>query len=177
MELPDYFMKTTVLNLLRWSAIALILGFVCSNQNALAQTVPVINLDQLDSRLQNGADTTFVVNFWATWCGPCVKELPYFETLESNNADEKMKVLLVTLDFVENLESKVIPFIAKKEIKSEVLLLDEVNPNNWIPRVSEKWSGAIPATIFVNTQKKTRHFYEGSFKEGELEMKLKELNL
>ena len=176
MELPDYFMKTIVLNLLRWSAIALLLSFICSNQNALAQTVPVINLDQLDSRLQNGADTTFVVNFWATWCGPCVKELPYFETLGVNNADEKMKVLLVTLDFVENLESKVIPFIAKKEIKSEVLLLDEVNPNKWIPRVSEKWSGAIPATIFVNTQKKTRHFHEGSFKEGELELKLKELN-
>ena len=121
MELPDYFMKTIVLNLLRWSAIALLLSFICSNQNALAQTVPVINLDQLDSRLQNGADTTFVVNFWATWCGPCVKELPYFETLGSNNADEKMKVLLVTLDFVENLDSKVIPFIAKKGDKKRSL--------------------------------------------------------
>ena len=126
-----------------------------------AQNVPVIDLDQLDARLENGADTTYVVNFWATWCGPCVKELPFFETLESNNTGEKFKVLLVTLDFVENLESKVIPFIERKEIKSEVLLLDESNPNEWIPRVSDKWSGAIPATIFVNTQKKTRHFHEG----------------
>ncbi|MDA9121014.1 TlpA family protein disulfide reductase [Flavobacteriales bacterium] len=142
-----------------------------------AQNVPVIDLNYLDARLENGADTTYVVNFWVTWCGPCVKELPFFETLESNNTGEKFKVLLVTLDFVENLESKVIPFIDKKEIKSEVLLLDESNPNEWIPRVSEKWSGAIPATIFVNTQKKTRHFHEGSFKEGELETKLKELGL
>ena len=94
-----------------------------------AQNVPVIDLDQLDARLENGADTTYVVNFWATWCGPCVKELPFFETLESNNTGEKFKVLLVTLDFVENLESKVIPFIERKEIKSEVLLLDESNPN------------------------------------------------
>ena len=142
-----------------------------------AQNVPVIDLNYLDARLENGADTTYVVNFWATWCGPCVKELPFFETLESNNTGEKFKVLLVTLDFVENLESKVIPFIERKEIKSEVLLLDESNPNEWIPRVSDKWSGAIPATIFVNTQKKTRHFHEGSFKEGELETKLKELGL
>jgi len=142
-----------------------------------AQNVPVIDLNYLDERLENGADTTYVVNFWATWCGPCVKELPFFESVESNNAGEKFKVLLVTLDFVENLESKVIPFIDKKEIKSEVLLLDEGNPNEWIPRLSEKWSGAIPATIFVNTQKKTRHFHEGSFKEGELEAKLKELGL
>ena len=103
-----------------------------------AQNVPVIDLDQLDARLENGADTTYVVNFWATWCGPCVKELPFFETLESNNTGEKFKVLLVTLDFVENLESKVIPFIERKEIKSEVLLLDESNPNEWIRQHTKK---------------------------------------
>ncbi|MBP9151705.1 MAG: redoxin domain-containing protein [Flavobacteriales bacterium] len=153
----------------------LVMGLSVSTSHA--QTVPIINVNQLESRLENGADTTFVVNFWATWCGPCVKELPFFETLGANNSSEKFKVLLVTLDFVENLESKVIPFISNKEIKSEVLLLDEGNPNEWIPRVSEKWSGAIPATIFVNTQKKTRHFHEGSFKEGELEAKLLELGL
>ncbi|MCF8460756.1 MAG: TlpA family protein disulfide reductase [Flavobacteriales bacterium] len=82
-----------------------------------AQTIPIINVNQLDSRLENGADTTFVVNFWATWCGPCVKELPYFEALGAKNSNEKFKVLLVTLDFVENLESNVIPFISNKEIK------------------------------------------------------------
>ncbi len=157
--------------------VVFLLVTVLLGVNSQAQNVPVINVDQLESRLENGADTTFVVNFWATWCGPCVKELPFFETLGANNSAAKFKVLLVTMDFVENLESKVIPFIAKKEIKSAVLLLDEGNPNEWIPRVSEKWSGAIPATIFVNTQKKTRHFHEGSFKEGELEAKLQELGL
>jgi thiol-disulfide isomerase/thioredoxin len=150
---------------------------VFAPSSSVAQHVPIIALDQLESRLQNGADTTFVVNFWATWCGPCVKELPFFETLGANNAGKKFKVLLVTLDFAENLESKVIPFLEKKAIKSEVVLLDESNPNKWIPRVSEEWSGAIPATIFSSAQKKTRHFYEGSFKEGELEQKLQELGL
>lgn len=142
-----------------------------------AQSVPVIDLDQLDERLEKGADTTFIVNFWATWCGPCVKELPFFETLGANNSEKKFEVLLVTLDFVENLESKVLPFMERKQIRSEVLLLDESNPNEWIPRVSDKWSGAIPATIFINKQKKTRHFHEGSFEKGELESKLKELGL
>jgi thiol-disulfide isomerase/thioredoxin len=164
--------------LLKMNRIAFSIVFTVFSVFGLqAQNVPVIDLNQLDARLENGADTTFVVNFWATWCGPCVKELPFFETLESNNTAEKLKVLLVTLDFVENLEPKVIPFLEQKAIKSEVLLLDESNPNEWIPRVSDKWSGAIPATIFVNTQKKTRHFHEGSFKEGELETKLKELGL
>lgn len=142
-----------------------------------AQTVPVIGLNDLESRLEKGADTTFVVNFWATWCGPCVKELPYFEALESANQGAKFKVLLVSLDFVTQLESKVIPFVEKKELISEVALMDEDRPNEWIPRVSEKWSGALPATLFVNTQKKTRHFHEGSFEEGELEKLLTEIGL
>jgi len=170
-------MKITALPMRSLHLVVFLLVAVLLGVNSQAQNVPVINVDQLESRLENGADTTFVVNFWATWCGPCVKELPFFETLGANNSAAKFKVLLVTMDFVENLESKVIPFIAKKEIKSAVLLLDEGNPNEWIPRVSEKWSGAIPATIFVNTQKKTRHFHEGSFKEGELEAKLQELGL
>lgn len=144
-----------------------------------AQQIPSIDVNELEARLEKGADTTYVVNFWATWCGPCVKELPHFEKLgaDKSKSTDKFKVLLITLDFVENIESKVIPFLAKKEIKSDVLLLDEDNPNEWIPRISEKWSGAIPATIFINKQKKIRHFHEGSFQEGELEIKLSQLGL
>jgi len=142
-----------------------------------AQNVPVIGLDQLESRLNAGGDTTYVVNFWATWCGPCVKELPYFEALHKAREAQKVKVLLITLDFTEQLETKVIPFLESHAIKSEVQLLDESNPNKWIPRVSEGWSGAIPATLFVNANKKTRHFHEGSFKDGELEAELAELGL
>ena len=146
-------------------------------QAAYAQKVPIVRLDQLESRLNAGKDTTYVVNFWATWCGPCIKELPYFEQLGSNREGSKFRVLLVTLDFAENLESKVLPFVSKNQIKNEVLLLDESNPNKWIPRVSDKWSGAIPATLFINSEKNTRHFYEGSFEEGELESLLEELGL
>lgn len=148
-----------------------------SHVSLLAQTVPIIDVNTLEQRLQAGADTTYVVNFWATWCGPCVKELPYFETLGKNKTNQAFKVLLVTLDFPENLTSKVLPFIRKRELRNEVLMLDEANPNAWIPRISDKWSGAIPATIFVNAEKQIRHFQEGSFKEGELEIKLKELGL
>lgn len=145
--------------------------------SGFGQNVPVIGLDDLESRLENGKDTTYVVNFWATWCGPCVKELPYFEALEKDNLGKNFKVLLVSLDFANQLDSKVIPFVKKKELVSEVVLMDEDRPNKWIPRVSDKWTGALPATLFVNTQKKTRHFHEGSFKEGELEQKLTEIGL
>jgi thiol-disulfide isomerase/thioredoxin len=155
--------------------LLLIVCLVLTTAALQGQTVSIIGLDQLEARLANGADTSFIVNFWATWCGPCVKELPYFEQVENGSAGTNRKVLLVSLDFAEQLDSKVIPFIIDRGLKSEVVLMDEAKPNKWIPRVSTDWSGAIPATLFVNTEKKTRHFYEGSFKEGELETKLQEL--
>ncbi len=135
--------------------------------------IPVIRLFQLEERLLKGADTTFVVNLWATWCGPCVKELPYFEALDTARA----KVLLVSLDFEDVLATKVIPFVQQRKLRSEVMLLNEDNPNDFIPRVSRDWSGAIPATLFINEQRGVRYFFEGSVEEGELETKLESLGL
>ena len=146
-------------------------------QQMLAQNVSIIHLADLENRLSQGKDTTYVVNFWATWCAPCVKELPFFENLEKEREKTPFKVLLISLDFTEHIESKVIPFINRKGLESEVSVLDEQDDNVWIPQVSPKWSGSIPATLFVSKTKKTHHFHEGSFKEGELKSLLSELRL
>jgi len=165
-------------NTMHWLSLFLIFPtFLILTNELRAQTVPVIGLDDLENRIESAGDTSFIVNFWATWCGPCVKELPYFEQLHENSAGTNRKVLLVSLDFITQLDSKVIPFLKEKKLKSEVTLMDEGRPNEWIPRVSEKWSGALPATLFVNAQKKTRHFHEGSFEEGDLEKLLTKIGL
>ena len=119
-------------------ALFLIASIIGVTAKSSAQNIPIINLKQLETRLSNGADTTYVVNFWATWCGPCVKELPYFEAVEEAYSKQKIRVLLITLDFSENIDSKVVPFVANKELKSDVMLLDESNPNKWIPQVSQE---------------------------------------
>lgn len=93
-------------------------------------------------------DTTYVINFWATWCKPCVKELPHFEQLTEKYKDSKVKVVLVSLDFPKQLESKLVPFVKKHELKSTVVTLLDGKYNDWIDKVSEEWSGAIPATLF-----------------------------
>ncbi len=64
------------------------------------------------------------------------------------------------MDFKEDLSTKLLPFIKKRNIKSEVLLLDETNGNYFIPKVSEQWSGAVPATLIVNNKFKINHFFE-----------------
>jgi thiol-disulfide isomerase/thioredoxin len=125
-----------------------------------AQQVATIKITDLENRIRNSSDTTYIVNFWATWCAPCVKELPDFDSIHTTFIDKKVKVLLVSLDFKEDTDSKLKPFIATKKIKSEVVLLDETNANYFIPKVSNLWTGAIPATLIKNNNKKYEAFYE-----------------
>lgn len=132
--------------------------------------VKLLTLDDLDKRIANGKDTTYVINFWATWCSPCVAELPNFEKLRLANLHKPVKVLLISLDFKSKLEKAVIPFVQKNKINAEVFLLNEPDQQQYIERIDKKWSGAIPATLFVN--KKVRRFYEKEFTEAELKSTL-----
>ncbi len=129
--------------------------------NGNAQEIPTYNLEQLENYIFNDEDVTYVVNFWATWCAPCVKELPYFEKLQAEN--ENIKVVLVSLDFANMKESRLIPFVEKRKIKSEVIHFVEKDPNYWIPKISPKWSGSIPATLMVNGKKDVKEFFETTF--------------
>lgn len=109
--------------------------------------IPVYDkFESLQPLFQFNNDTTYVVNFWATWCKPCIKELPYFEEFHSSSKNKKVKVVLVSLDFPKQVESKLVPFVQKRQLKSKVIVLLDGNYNDWIDKVSPDWSGAIPAT-------------------------------
>lgn len=106
-------------------------------------------------------DTTYVINFWSTWCAPCVKELPYFEALTEKYAIQKIKVILISLDFPKQLETKLKPFLKEHNLQSEVLVLTDPDANSWVDKVNPAWSGAIPATVVYQGNKSK--FYEKSF--------------
>jgi thiol-disulfide isomerase/thioredoxin len=136
--------------------------FISGMQSPVINAQPrVVKFNAIDSLLHHQSDTILVLNFWATWCKPCVKELPYFEALKKNYISSKVKVILVSLDFKREFESRVKPFIKENNITSEVLLLDEPDYNSWINKVDTTWSGAIPATIVIAQGKK--YFFEKEF--------------
>src|SRR4051812_27348550 len=89
------------------------------------QKVGVYKIDALLKRINNTSDTIYVVNFWATWCKPCVAELPEFEKFNRQNKNKIVKVLLVSIDFKDELDKKVKPFLEKNQYSMECVLLDE----------------------------------------------------
>jgi len=117
--------------------------------------------DAFEHVLHQNNDTTYVINFWATWCGPCVKELPYFEKVNQQLKGKPFKMILVSLDMKRKLEDKVIPFLNNQKIASEVILMDDGKPNNWIDKVDPSWSGAIPITVVRSGD--AYDFYEKEF--------------
>jgi thiol-disulfide isomerase/thioredoxin len=117
-----------------------------------SQEITEIDGDGIVALSQTTNDTTYVINFWATWCSPCVKEIGFFEEVHTSFKDSKVKVILVSLDFPNQLERRLIPFLEEKEISASVMLMTDLDYNSWIDRVDKSWSGAIPATLIFNQE-------------------------
>lgn len=130
--------------------------------------VKTVKLDALTSLLNNDADSVYVINFWATWCKPCIEELPYFEEATSAFSQKNVRIILVSLDSPSELERVLLPFVKKKDLKSEILLLDEQNPNEWIDKIEPEWTGSLPATIILRNRIKKRVFLEKQLEKEEL---------
>lgn len=144
----------------------LILLLLINALPATAQNVPSLSYEELKSRMQNSEAQVQIVNFWATWCKPCIKELPYFESVHNKYTKDEVEILLVSLDFSRE---KAEEFKMEREVKCEIIYLDETDHNKWISNINEDWSGAIPATLIHRTDGNKSRFYAQQFHQGELE--------
>jgi thiol-disulfide isomerase/thioredoxin len=126
-----------------------------SRAATVADSIPFpvyMSYGEFEPLLRQDNDTTYVVNFWATWCKPCVEELPFFEKLitESANptgAGNPIKVMLVSMDFPKDFQRKLVPFVAKRNLQHNVVALGDLDYDAWIGKVSQAWDGAIPFTL------------------------------
>jgi thiol-disulfide isomerase/thioredoxin len=149
---------------MKFVIISLIL--MMSLQTGYAQTIKEYsNIEDFYARINNSKDTSYIVNFWATWCAPCVKELPHFFEAEKVLEGKPIKFIFLSLDFKKDIDKRVLPFIKKRNILSEVAVLTDTDANHYINFVNVEWDGAIPATMIYQNEtqiKFTQHEFENS---------------
>ena len=133
--------------------ILTLFAFLFSLTAFAQKKIAVYKITDLQKRIENNNDTLYIVNFWATWCKPCVAELPDFEKIDKEYKTKKVKVLLVSMDFKEDMKKRVVPFLKKNKYTTETVLLDETD-GSFIDKISKDWSGAIPGTLFIKNQTK-----------------------
>ena len=111
-----------------------------------------------------------IINFWATFCKPCLEEIPHFQKLQSKYEKEGLQLLFVSLDMQDDYPAKVNSFIKKRKMATS--WLDETNADYFCPRIDPAWTGAIPATLFINNKTQFRKFIEESLSEESLEKQI-----
>jgi thiol-disulfide isomerase/thioredoxin len=139
---------------------------------SFAQQIPKWKITDYEKYISSSKDEVLVVNFWATFCKPCVAEIPSFiSTVEKHKAD-KVKLMLVSLDLKSEYPVKIASFAKKHHFNTNLAWLNETDADYFCPKVDVKWSGSIPSTIFINTKTEYRFFYEGEMTLQEFEKEL-----
>jgi thiol-disulfide isomerase/thioredoxin len=134
--------------------------------------VKKVKITDLETYIQN-SDHPLMISFWATWCVPCVEEIPWFEEGVARFADQKVELILVSLDFPKDYPNKLEGFIKKKNWQATFYWLDETNADYFCPKVHPRWEGGIPATLFVNNKTGYRRFFDRALTDRQVEPEIK----
>jgi len=154
----------------RTGLVILILMLACITwaYKSDAQEIERIKVPDLEMILKNPENKLFVLNLWATWCPPCVKELPDFEKVAEIYKNSDVSFIMISLDFPSEVEKTLIPFLKKNGVSLDVRVMTDTDYNSWIDKVDTDWQGNIPSTLFFNNNKKIRYFHSGEISEPEL---------
>src|SRR5689334_23730200 len=104
--------------------IVLLFVFSISYYLLSAQKIQKVKIEALADYIKK-SDHPVVVNFWATWCSPCTHELVYFESNIKKYKEQKVELILVSLDFAKDYPTKVADFLKKNNYEGSFFWLDE----------------------------------------------------
>lgn len=140
---------------------------------ASSQSIPKWKMGQVVKAFSKNNDTVYVVNFWATFCKPCIEEIPDFIRIVKKYEKQKVKLMLVSLDLPSFYPAKIAAFAKKNNYTADIIWLNETNADIFCPMIDKKWSGAIPSTIIVNNKTGYRKFTEDQISPADFEAAIK----
>jgi thiol-disulfide isomerase/thioredoxin len=148
--------------------------FLMLNYKSTAQEIKKIKADDLKSYIEK-SDHPLIVNFWATYCTPCIQEIPYFQTETKKYTSEGVELILVSLDLPDFYPAKISSFVKKEKFTAPVMWLNESNADYFCPKIDKNWTGGIPSTLFVNNKTHYHKFFERQLTEPQVEENIKTL--
>jgi thiol-disulfide isomerase/thioredoxin len=137
----------------------------------VAQEVKSVRITELEKTIKE-SQGPMIINFWATYCVPCVEEIPYFQEEVKKHEKDGVKLLLVSLDMKSSYPAKVTDFATKRNFTAPKLWLNETDADYFCPKIDPKWSGSIPASLFINNKTGYRKFIEAEMTQEELQKEI-----
>lgn len=156
---------------MKFVKVLLVCAFLIIAGSAVGQEIKKVKITEVE-KIINESTGPLVINMWATWCGPCVEELPYFLDEYKNHKEDGLQLILVSLDFEDAYPQKIEKFMSRRKVKAPVLWLDETNADYFCPKIDPRWGGAIPASVFINNTTGYRSFFEGQMSHKELKKEI-----
>ncbi|WP_018616840.1 redoxin domain-containing protein [Segetibacter koreensis] len=160
---------------LSFIVVLLMVAFYSLAQNTrpVTQIIKRVSAEEVRSFIDTTSVPT-IVNFWASWCGPCIREIPWFDSLISKK-NLPVKLLLVSLDSPFEDPGKLVAFVKKQGYKGEVVFLNDANIHHYLSIIDKKWTGEIPASIFINKSKKYYQLFNQQLPPKRFELELEKL--
>lgn len=153
--------------------VLLTMAITAFSFNANCQQIAKWKITDVEKYMSAKNGEILVINFWATFCKPCVAEIPSFIKISEQYKDQNVKLLLVSLDLPSYYPAKVASFAKKHEFNTNIVWLNESNADYFCPKIDKAWSGSIPATLILNPTTGYRKFFEEEISAENFEAELK----
>ena len=121
------------------------------------------------------SDHPLIVSFWATFCEPCNKEIPYFQSTAAQYKDQQVELILVSLDLPDYYPGRIAAFAKQRGYTVPIVWLDETDADYFCPKVDTRWGGGIPCSLFVNNKTHYRRFFDRQLTEPQVGPEIKKM--
>jgi thiol-disulfide isomerase/thioredoxin len=149
----------------------LLFGWTVAHAQPSVQKIKITDLQDYIAH----SDHPLIVNFWATFCIPCNKEIPYFQSTVARFRDQGVELILVSLDLPDYYPGKIADFARKQGYTAKILWLSETDADYFCPKVDPHWSGGIPSSLFVDNKTHYRHFFDRQLTEPQVDLEIKKM--
>ena len=137
--------------------LLLILFLGCNNSNIKLKTVDASDINNQIKK--HKGSKAVLINFWATYCVPCIEEFPMIVDLSKKYSEKGMQIYFVSADWLDR-KKEVRDFLLEKDVKGLSFIKEEGNDNNFINEISREWSGALPFTIVYDKNGNLSDYWE-----------------